>query len=34
MTTKPLPKENYYRVLENDWGIFFWNPPGFLSNFT
>jgi ribA/ribD-fused uncharacterized protein len=34
MTTKLLPKENYYRVLENDWGVFFWNPPGFLSNFT
>lgn len=29
-----LPEENYYRTLENDFGVFFWNPPSFLSNFT
>lgn len=31
---RPLPDDHYYRVLENDWGVFFWNPPGFLSNLT
>ncbi|MCO5562989.1 hypothetical protein L7F22_016625 [Adiantum nelumboides] len=29
-----LPKQNYYETLENDWGVFFWRPPGFLSNWT
>ena len=31
---RPLANEYYHEVLENDWGVFFWRPPGFLGNWT
>jgi ribA/ribD-fused uncharacterized protein len=31
---RPLPDKYYFETLENDWGVFFWRPTGFLNNWT
>src|SRR5665648_126630 len=33
-TQRPLPDEYYFETEENEWGVFFFRPNGFLNNWT